>query len=281
MATEPARTLQTRDHAERALVRLALHLGTHQNDIVVIGGLAPPFLTPQADPPHQGTTDVDLLISLGFVYERDEQDFGWLETAFDHAGFVEDNRTGGGWRWKSTLDDVIVKLELLCDVWGDLSNQPLALPGCPHASAMNLQGPGAALADPEPQLLHVPPDLGSGTVNVPHAGLGGYLIAKAAAAAHRQLRKDFYDFAFVLLHNDQGGPSDAGQTILAGPAHRELDRLRPELTATISAFTQHERPAAIIYAEEMLSSGAQTDRDILIEDAAGAAGEFAALLGLT
>lgn len=208
MATEPARTLQTRDHAERALVRLALHLGTHQSDIVVIGGLAPPFLTPQADPPHQGTTDVDLLISLGFVYERDEQDFGW--------------------RWKSTPDGVVVKLELLCDVWGDLSNQPLALPGCPHASAMNLQGPGAALADPTPQLLHVPADLGSGTVNVPHAGLGGYLIAKAAAAAHRQLRKDFYDFAFVLLHNDQGGPSDAGQTILAGPTRRELDRLRPD-----------------------------------------------------
>ena len=217
MATERVRTLQTRDYAERALVRLVLHLEEHQAELVVIGGLAPPFLTPHANPPHQGTTDVDLLVSLGFVYDREEQDFAWLEYALDQAGFVEDAGTGGGWRWTIRIDGVIVKLELLCDVNGDLSNQPLALPGCPRASAMNLQGPGAALADPAPQTLAVPTDLGSGTVRVPHAGLGGYLIAKSAAAARRQLPKDYYDFAFVLLHNDQGGPSQAAQAPTLGP----------------------------------------------------------------
>lgn len=200
MATERARTLQTRDYAERALVRLVLHLGEHRAEVVVIGGLAPPFLTSRAEPPHQGTTDVDLLVSLGFVYDRDEQDFAWLESALTQAGFVEDARTGGGWRWTALIYGVVVKLELLCDVNGDLSNQPLPLPGCLTASAMNLQGPAAALADPEPQLMAIPADLGSGRIEVPNAGLGGYLIAKAAAAASRQLPKDYYDFAFVLLH---------------------------------------------------------------------------------
>jgi hypothetical protein len=76
-----------------------------------------------------------LLVSLGFVHDRDGQDFAWLENALNQAGFVEDARTGGGWRWTIMIDGVVVKLVLLCDVNGDLSNQPLPLPGCPRASA--------------------------------------------------------------------------------------------------------------------------------------------------
>ena len=43
------------------------------------------------------------------------------------------------------------------------------------------------------------------------SGLAGFLLAKAAAAHSR--RQDWYDVAFVLLHNDAGGPSAAAELV--------------------------------------------------------------------
>jgi hypothetical protein len=43
------------------------------------------------------------------------------------------------------------------------------------------------------------------TVEVNVTGLAGFLLAKCAAALARRKTKDWYDIAFVLLHNDVGG----------------------------------------------------------------------------
>ncbi len=45
-------------------------------------------------------------------------------------------------------------------------------------------------------------------------GLAGFLLAKNAAARSRQRPKDWYDIAFVLLHNDEGGPEAAAHGVL-------------------------------------------------------------------
>lgn len=144
MATDLLRTPETRALAEEALALLAVELGPHAEDVVVIGGLAPAVLASDAPVPHQGTTDVDLLLGLGFVYDRDDMDLSWVEDALKSAGFVVDPRDGSGWRWGIVLFGIPVKLELLCDVRGDDSRGPIPLPGCVEASALNLQGPGAA-----------------------------------------------------------------------------------------------------------------------------------------
>ncbi len=45
------------------------------------------------------------------------------------------------------------------------------------------------------------------------AGLAGFLLAKTAAARARRMRKDWYDIAFVLFHNDVGGPLPAAARV--------------------------------------------------------------------
>lgn len=39
-----------------------------------------------------------MLLSVGFVYDRDEMDFRWLQDALTAAGFTVDERTASGWR---------------------------------------------------------------------------------------------------------------------------------------------------------------------------------------
>lgn len=77
------RTPDARARAEGALRRLLAHVGPHVTEVTVIGGLNPPLLAPVADAPHQGAVDVDLAIDLAPVYDRDDQDFGWLERALE------------------------------------------------------------------------------------------------------------------------------------------------------------------------------------------------------
>ena len=107
------RSRRTRHRAERALVRLALPFGEHADQIVVIGGLNADLLTDAPGAPHQGTVDVDLLIWVGFVFERDETDLGWLEVGLRAAGFspFPGDET---WRRMRAIGDVPVKVELLC-----------------------------------------------------------------------------------------------------------------------------------------------------------------------
>ena len=98
----------------RALVRLALPFGEHADQIVVIGGLNADLLTDAPGAPHQGTVDVDLLIQVGFVFERDETDLGWLEVGLRAAGFSP-FPGDEAWRRMRAIDDVPVKAAAVVD----------------------------------------------------------------------------------------------------------------------------------------------------------------------
>ncbi|KGM12891.1 hypothetical protein [Cellulomonas bogoriensis] len=148
------RNRETRALVEGALTGLVAAVGDRAMELTVIGGLNADLLTTVDDVPHQGTNDVDLLVQLGFVYERDEEDFTWLERGLVAAGFAT-RPGGGGWRWWRDVDGVPVKLELLCDVYDNLG-QEIPLPGCGRASAQNLRGPSAALRDRVPHRLPSP-----------------------------------------------------------------------------------------------------------------------------
>lgn len=81
------RTRHTGAVAETALARLVTQLGG-RTDGLVVGGLNPELLAPVPDAPHQGTADIDLVVQLGFVYDRGELDLGWLEAALVATGFA-------------------------------------------------------------------------------------------------------------------------------------------------------------------------------------------------
>jgi len=74
-----------RELAERALARLALELGDRVTSLTVIGGLNADLLTLPQEAAHQGTVDIDVLVEIGFVFDREEQDLGWVERGLVRA----------------------------------------------------------------------------------------------------------------------------------------------------------------------------------------------------
>ena len=176
----------------------------------------------------------------------------------------------------SGLMVLVVKLELLCDA-NDSPGQELALPGCKTVVCQNLRGPRPALLDSVERSLAVSIELRAKFPNAPElvavrfAGLGGYVMSKAAAAVMRGEPKDFYDLAFVLLYNREEGPEGAA---------RAVDRLmrldvnvafESQVPAALNLFTNPSDRPAQIFAEQMQRSGDQTDLEILAQDAVGAA----------
>ncbi len=66
LSTDLVRGPQARTLAERVLVSLVHGLGDRSSLFVVLGGLVPAMLSREqkAAPPHLGTTDVDVLLSV-------------------------------------------------------------------------------------------------------------------------------------------------------------------------------------------------------------------------
>lgn len=266
------RSRDTRARAERALMELLAAAGPRGEALTVIGGLTADFLTEPTEPPHQGTLDVDVLLELGVAHDRDELDLGWLEEALAAAHFTP---SGVGWRWWRDVDGIPVKLELLCDVY-DSAGQEILLPGCRTASAQNLRGPAVAANDVMVrELARSGVDPAVDAVDVRCAGLGGYLLAKAGAAFGRRLTKDWYDFAFVLLHNNEGDPRAAARAAHGAlPAGAWTD-YAGIVRAVGRDFLDLESPGARAYAEQRALDGVEDDVDALAQDAVAAVQAFA------
>lgn len=280
MASE-LRSRAARDRAEAALARFALLAAGHLDEFVVIGGLNPDFLAPAAPVPHSGTTDVDLLFEIGFVYDRDEYDFVWLERLLENEGFLSQN--SDGWRWDAVLGDAKIRLDLLCDV-PDHPGQAIALPGATNAATKNFAGPAPALIAPITREITVPPAEREATPDAPSrvalhfANLGGYLLAKAAAARSRGLEKDLYDLLFVTLYNS-GGPQ--GTAMAVGEQLGRLPDPQGARASIVEAMTGCTDPAtsgARAFARNMIDSGDDATEAQLRQDAAFAASRFLAAL---
>jgi len=264
------RSATTLGFAEKALARFASHLGEHEFSVTVIGGLNPSHLTRDTAAPHQGTTDVDVLVEVGFVYERDELDLSWLESSLRAAGF--EPRDDETWRWWTDVDGVAVKLELLCDT-PDSPSLQIVLPGCPTATAMNVRGPRPALHDTVVRAIPLDDGPSAAVARVRFAGLGGYLLAKAAAVIQRALPKDYYDLAFVLLYNVDGGPAAAGRAARQALPADALDDYAGAFLSALVRFADDNRDGPVLFAEQRLVDGEDTEVDVLRQDAVTAAEE--------
>ena len=93
-------------------------------------------------------------------------------------------------------------------------------------------------------------ELADGThvsVSVRFAGLEGYLLSKCVAARTRAATKDYYDLAYVLLHNRAGGPEQAARRLLDGKLADELPALRTTFVEIAERYgrTDGHRPAQL------------------------------------
>jgi hypothetical protein len=93
-------------------------------------------------------------------------------------------------------------------------------------------------------------------VNV--AGLAGFLASKAAAARSRRKAKDWYDIAYVLLHNDYGDAGEAASRVqrVFGPV---ASSLRSTLTDLRANFDGADAQGTAAYVEQIALDAPQTD----------------------
>ena len=227
MADEPPRSRTAREAAERALVRVVHHYGARP-EFVVLGGLVPELLCSRSGFRHAGTTDVDVQVDLeiacGSVNTRR------LERALCNAEFVPDGEYVWRWRAVGASASAIVKFELLADLETAPAGSSVRFDGCESLGAANLRGTGFASRDSTTRQLKARIGGVEHVAEVHVTGLAGFLLAKCAAAYSRRTQKDC-DIAFVLLHNDAGGPEAAAQAVLdrfggqLGPIRTALNEL--------------------------------------------------------
>ena len=261
------RSAEAREIAERALGRLLAASAPTGEDLIVLGGLVPPTLArtdaPEV-PAHLGTTDVDVLLVTHLTAEHD---LGRIEMALETMHFTPQ---ADGWCWSGRIEDRIVKIEFLCDL-DDQPAEAIVQPvGCSRLRAVNLRGTGYVERDHHEYILHVP----EGNLRVQIAGLAGYLLSKSVAVRTRGADKDYYDLAYVLLHNDAGGPTEAATIVKASPVADALPGMSSTFLEIRERFRNDRAHGARAYAREARKVTPEDDAQLLAADAAAAVNEF-------
>lgn len=271
MTNESTRSTAARETAELALVRVIDHYG-EMPAFVVLGGLVPALLCGNSAWRHAGTTDIDVQVDLEIA--AGSVDAPRLERALHAAGFTPGKRgefsTEGAWRWQTRTVDgtkVEVEFDLLADQSDLPANKILKFKGCNFLGAVNLRGTGFASLDAEERSLEILDEGRIKSARMRVAGLAGFLIAKIAAAHGRGKPKDWYDIAFVLIHNDLGGVEAAIQRIssvfpdiLKGAGKTWLTELRAN-------FEDGSCQGVHAYVSQMILDHPELDRQTLSGDA--------------
>jgi hypothetical protein len=274
---EQPRSYQARAYAEAALVRLVRAYG-ETPEFVLLGGLVPDLLCSGAPRPHEGTTDVDVQVDLEI--QNDATNAKRLESALEQSGFdVSPDRI---WRWRDeSIPGVVIKIEFLAD----LSNQPaqaiIVFEDCTSLGAVNLRGTRFASQDWVLRPITTTIDAESVTVDVRVATLPAYLLAKSHAAYGRGLVKDWYDIAYVVLHNDEGGPGAAAHLVRGVFGAKLVGQTETALGELGANFARPDAQGCAAYAHTMCRLHPELDVDVLANDALAGVNAFLEGLGIT
>lgn len=199
--SEPQRSRHARALAEAALVRIVSAYG-ETPEFVVLGGLVPDLLCSQAARQHVGTTDVDVQVDL--EVQAGARNAARLERALLTAQFKPSGQYV--WRWQDkSVAGAVGKIEFLADLSTERAEATVIFSGSDALGAVNLRGTGFAALDWRPHTLIAEISGQRTAVEVRVTTLPAYLLAKIHAAYGRRLEKDWYDIAYVILHNDAGG----------------------------------------------------------------------------
>jgi len=277
MIDEAPRSRQARLAAEQALVRVVHHYG-ERPEFVVLGGLVPELLCSRSVRRHAGTTDIDVQVNLEI--DCDAVNTARLERALRHAEFEPDSEQV--WRWTFVNDEVRaeVKFELLADLESKANEAIVRFNDCDCLGAVNLRGTRYAALDVESRILTAKVGDDMQSVEIRVTGVAGFLLAKCAAAHSRGKRKDWYDIAFVLLHNDLGGPTQAAAAVINMFGEDALTASRTALSELAANFSDPASQGPVAYADQFLVDHPDYSQSQAKADAVTAVGEFCdALIG--
>lgn len=274
MSEDPPRTQKARAAAELALVRVVHHYGARP-EFVVLGGLVPALLCASAPVAHAGTTDIDVQVDLEIA--GGAVNTARLEQALQNADFSPDDERV--WRWELRSDDVkaVVKFELLTDLDEYPAGATVGFADCRSLGAANLRGTGRAARDVEVRRLRAKDGGVLRDAEVYVTGLAGFLLAKVAAAHGRRKPKDWYDIAYVLLHNDAGGVDAAIQAVQQRFGS-ELGSISTQLTDLGANFHSVGDQGPEAYVDQMRLDLPDEDPSVLATDARLAVTRFCTVL---
>ena len=270
MPDESLRSRAAREAAERALVRVVHHYGARP-EFVVLGGLVPELLCSGSSFQHAGTTDVDVQVDLEIACGS--ANTKRLERALRNAEFEPEGKCVWRWRAEGPSAAAIVRFELLADLDSAPAGASVRFDGCDSLGAANLRGTGFASQDLTTRELKARVGGIEQVAEVYFTGLAGFLLAKCAAAHSRRKSKDWYDIAFVLLHNDAGGPEAAAQAVL-DRFGKQLARVRTALDDLAANFAEPEAQGPRAYAQQMAIDHPEVERATALADAVTAVESF-------
>lgn len=271
MTDEPSRSGAARRAAEQALVRVVHHYGATP-EFVLLGGLVPDLLCSRSGMRHAGTTDVDVQVDLEIA--AGAVNTVRLEHALVNAEFEAD--PSRVWRWQTETDghNAVVKFELLADLDGEPAGAVVHFDECDVLGAVNVRGTGFAARDYSSLTLRSRIGGVDYEVGVNVTGIAGFLIGKAAAARSRRAEKDWYDIAFVLLHNDFGGPEYAARATSERFGEDQVGSMRTALDDLLANFDSPGSQGPQAYASQVLVDHPGADDAQLRADAVLAVRSF-------
>lgn len=275
MTDETPRSRMARLAAEAALVRVVHHYG-ERPEFVVLGGLVPELLCSTSEYRHAGTTDVDVQVDLEIA--AGSVHMARLEEALRNAEFEPDKERAWRWSAEGLGVNIIVRFELLADLDYAPSQATVKFDDSKDLGAVNLRGTGYASRDIEVRELSskVGGDLLTVEVNV--TGLAGFLLAKIAAANSRRKPKDWYDIAFVLVHNDLGGPDEAAGAVLSQFGDELTGSIRTAIEDLRANFATPTAQGPLAYADQILLDHPELVRATVTADAVVAVDRFCELV---
>jgi hypothetical protein len=240
-------------------------------EFVVLGGLVPELLCSGSGFHHAGTTDVDAQVDLEIACGSANTQR--LERALRNAEFVPDGEYLWRWRAKGPPATAIVKFELQVDLETAPAGSSVHFDGCDSLGSANLRGTGFASRELTTRQLRARIGGVERVAEVYVAGLAGFLLAKCAAAYSPRTQKDWYDIAFVLLHNDAGGPEAAAQAVL-DRFSGQLGSIRTALEDLAANFADTDAQGPRAYARQMAIDHPEVERATARADAVVAIDAF-------
>ena len=203
-------------HPPNALIGEAASLfyllgGMAAQHLVIVGGLVPPLLVPEAADAHIGSADIDLCLSPAITSGTTREYYRSIEEAL--VPYFELERASGfRWRKKENAPGLPLILDFLAPATEDdtlladgtraLDEQAATQNAGPRLRPLPIRA-GRLIDEDAPsatlegvQLVYRPG--ARADVQIRHAGPVGFLAAKADALAGRDDSKDGYDVSLVV-----------------------------------------------------------------------------------
>jgi hypothetical protein len=253
-------------HPPSALIGEAASLfyllgGMAAKHLVIVGGLVPPLLVPDAADAHIGSADIDLCLSLAITKGATHEYYRSIEEILE-PHFELERASGFRWRKKESAPGLPLILDFLAPVAEDdtlladgtraLDEQTATQNAGPRLRPLPIRAGRLIDEDALSQTLEgVQLVYRSGAradVQIRHAGPVGFLAAKADALAGRDDPKDGYDVSWWCLNARPSG-TDVAALIADRPAFKQ-ELFQESVAQLHAAFRAPDYPGPDGYARE-------------------------------